>query len=259
MKKFFINKKCIFIIGGNGFIGSEIVRKLSKISKKIIILDIKNNNNKFKNTIFEKFDCADLNQIEKNISNLIQKYGCPDIFINCSYPATNDWSKNTFNDVKIESLKKNIEIHQISYCWIAKVIADEMKKFKKKGSIVQFGSIYGILAQNFNFYKNSDINENVIYPIIKGGITNFTRQLASFYGKYKIRVNTICLGGVKGHIKNSKRKQSKIFLKKYSEHTPLGRLASREDAYYAALFLASDASEYITGSTLVVDGGYSIV
>jgi len=70
MKKFFINKKCIFIIGGNGFIGSEIVRKLSKISKKIIILDIKNNNNKFKNTIFEKFDCADLNQIKKNISKL---------------------------------------------------------------------------------------------------------------------------------------------------------------------------------------------
>lgn len=261
MKKLSLNNKKIFILGGCGLLGSEIVSLFSKTAKKIIVLDLeKKRENVKKRIFFEKFDCSEIDSIEKNLSNLIKRYGCPDIFINCSYPATKNWSKSTFVNVKIETLKKNIEIHQISYCWIAKIIAEKMKKNNVKGSIVQFGSIYGVLAQNPNLYKNNiSINENIIYPIIKGGITNFTKQLASFYGKYKIRINTICLGGVKGHIKNSKKKQNKKFIKNYENHTPLGRMAAPEDASYATLFLSSDASAYITGSTLMVDGGYSII
>ena len=97
------------------------------------------------------------------------------------------------------------------------------------------------------------------YSIIKGGITNFTRQMAAYYGRNNIRVNTICLGGVEGHVKGSTTTQPKKFLAKYRKLTPLQRLAKPEDAAFAALFLASDASSYITGTTLMVDGGYSII
>jgi NAD(P)-dependent dehydrogenase (short-subunit alcohol dehydrogenase family) len=259
MKKLLLNKKSIFILGGNGLLGLEIVKLFSNNARKIVILDINKKRNNNKKVFFHKFDSSDLDHVEKNLSHIIKKFGCPEVFINCSYPATDDWAENTFLNAKIESVKKNIEIHQVSYCWIAKVIAETMKKFKKKGSIVQFGSIYGILAQNPNLYENTNMKENFAYPIIKGGITNFTKQLASFYGKYKIRINTICLGGVKGHIKNNKKRQSKNFIKKYSSHTPLRRLALPEDAAYAAYFLSSDASDYITGSNLMVDGGYSII
>ena len=97
------------------------------------------------------------------------------------------------------------------------------------------------------------------YSIIKGAILNFSKQLASFYGNSGIRVNSVCSGGVKGHIKGSKIKQNKNFIKNYSKMCLLGRLAFPDEIAYSVLFLASDASSYITGTSLVVDGGWSAI
>ena len=103
------------------------------------------------------------------------------------------------------------------------------------------------------------MNENVTYSVIKGGINNLTRQIASYYGKYNIRINSLISGGVKGHIAESKDKQDEIFIKQYSKRTPMKRLGNPSEVASSILFLASDASSYITGSTLVVDGGWTAV
>ena len=87
-----------------------------------------------------------------------------------------------------------------------------MRKNKIKGSIIQFSSIYGVLAQNLELYKQTSITENLNYSIIKGGIVNFSRQLASVYGKYKIRVNSICPGGIEDKSISKKNLQSKTFI-----------------------------------------------
>ena len=97
------------------------------------------------------------------------------------------------------------------------------------------------------------------YSIVKSGITNLTRQMASYYGQYKIRVNTLCPGGIKGHIAGSKKNQDKIFLKNFSKKVPLKRLGRPSEVAYCAMFLASDASSYVTGSILLVDGGWSSI
>ena len=76
--------------------------------------------------------------------------------------------------------------------------------------------------------------------------------MASYYGKSNIRVNTVCPGGVLDN-------QDKSFIKNYSERVPLGRLANKNEIAQAVLFLASDASSYITGTTFMVDGGWSII
>ena len=127
-----------------------------------------------------------------------------------------------------------------------------MKKNKISGSIVQLSSIYGILGQDNFLYKNTEINESLVYPVIKGAIINSVRSMAAYYGPSNIRINSISPGGVyDGH--------SKEFLKKYKSKTPMNRMCKPDEVAHAALFLGSDASSYVTGTNLVVDGGFSII
>ncbi len=265
MNKFRLNNKLTIIIGGFGLIGSEITNLCLKAGSKVVVLD-NNKSNKYKNLknknkkklYYEYFDCGN-ESIEINFLEIINKYGCPDIFINCSYPTTVDWKKSSFKDVTKKILDENIMIHLNSYSWLAKLVAEKMITNKIKGSIIQFSSIYGILGQDLSVYKKTKIKENMIYSIIKGGIANLTRQMSSYYGKHGIRVNTISPGGVLGHIKNSNYKQEPTFIKNYSNKVPLGRLGDAKEIAYCVIFLASDASSYITGINLMVDGGWSAI
>lgn len=265
MNKFKLTNKLSFIVGGAGLVGKEITKLATQAGSKIIILDVnKFESNKLVNKIsnnklkFHYFDCSDSSNIENNFKKILKKYGCPDVFINCSYPITKDWKNSSFAKISKKNLDENILIHLNSYSWFAKIVAEEMKKNKIAGSIIQFGSIYGILGQDLSIYKNTNIKENMTYSIIKGGITNLTKQMASYYGKYGIRVNTISPGGLLGHVKG-KKKQDKKFIQNYADKVPLGRLGNAKEIAYSAIFLASDAASYITGSNLIIDGGWTAI
>lgn len=250
----------VYVVGGSGLIGSQIVKALEEFGASITVfdLDIKNKNNSLK-TKYVKFNCANEKSIKNFFTNYIKKNRCPDVFINASYPASKDWRKNTFKQINFDSYKKNIEIHLNSYVWIAKTIADQMKKKNIHGSIIQLSSMYGLVAQDDNLYKNTNISENMTYGIIKSSTIHFTKQMASYYGKYGIRVNNLVIGGIKGHIKGSKKKQDKIFLKKFNLKVPLKRMGEPQEIPSSVIFLASPASSYISGSNIVIDGGYSII
>ena len=250
LNSFKLTNKLAFVVGGNGFIGREVVNVLIGAGAKVIIIDnVKKK--EIKNATYEKIDITKLNRLTQNINRLIKKYKVPDCFINCSYPKTKDWSSNSYKKIKIQSFQKNISSHMNSFVWFAKIIADKMKS-KKKGSIVQLSSIYGILGQDVSLYKDTDMSESMSYAAIKGGITNSVRSMAAYYGKYNIRVNALCPGGVKD-------KQDVKFIKRYIKKTPLNRMADPEDIANACLFLLSDASSYITGTTLLIDGGWSCI
>ena len=255
-----MKKKLVFIVGGNGSIGSEIVKKFIKLKNhKIIILDIKKNKkyNKDINQIY--FDLGNLKNISTNLKKITKKFGCPDIFINSSYPITKNWKNINYNNLNYFSLSKNIEIHLNSFALSANEIAKLMIKNKVKGSIIIVNSIYGVLGQDNNLYKNTNINPNPVYSIIKGGLLNFVKSLAAHYGKDKIRVNSIIAGGVEGNIAGSKKKQNQNFKKKYRLKTPLGRMADAKEIASPIIFLASDEASYVTGASYFVDGGFSII
>ena len=146
-------------------------------------------------------------------------------------------------------MRKNIDIHLNSYIWIAKLAADYMKENKKTGSIILTSSIYGLKAQDLNLYKGTEMSENLTYGVIKAGIIQGSKQMASYYGQFNIRVNTICPGGVQDKNLNKK------FMSRYSIKTPLKRMAAPSDLVGVYLFLSSDLSSYITGQVLMVDGG----
>ena len=200
-----------------------------------------------------------LMDINKNFSLILKQFQVPDIFINCSYPHTKDWDKNSFKKINLKSFQKNVDIHMNSFSWLARLAAESMVNKGKGGSILQLGSIYGIVGQDKTIYKNSNMHDNMTYSVIKGGITNLTRQMASYYGRHNIRVNTLCPGGIEGHVAGKDHKQDKNFIKNYNNKTPLGRLGKPDEVALSALFLASDASSYITGITLLIDGGISAI
>ena len=195
MEKFSFENKKIFVIGGNGLIGLEVSKLLDFNRANILILDQKKIKNIKLN--FCKFKIKKkLSQIELDLNKIFSVYGIPDAMINCSYPKNKNWKKNSILKIKFDNFSENIDLHLKSYTWIAKIFAEKMRLNKVKGKIVQMTSIYGILGQDLSIYEKTRMSENITYPLIKGGISSFTRQLASYYGKYNISINNLCPGGV---------------------------------------------------------------
>jgi len=252
-------EKLAFIIGGNGTIGSSVVKKFLENNIKTLILDIKLNSNHKKNIFQEKFDLTKIDKIELSLKKIIKKYGCPDILVNAAYPITKKWKQISFKDLKLKELKENVNIHLNSSAWSAWIIANNMKKRKIKGSIVFINSIYGVLAQDNNAYVGTNINSNPVYSLIKGGLISFSKNLASYYGIFGIRSNSIISGGIEGKIAGTKEKQSKKFITRYKNKTILKKMATPKEISSAVIFLSSTDSSYITGTEIYVDGGYTAI
>lgn len=173
-------------IGGLGLIGKEVTVAFAMAGARTIILDLSDEAGKLfakemcdkgYDVSFRSFDCANFEEVDNNFSLIIQESGSPDIFVNCSYPKTEDWPQNSFESITLDSYRKNVDIHMNSYAWLAKITADAMSKQKNGGSIIQFGSIYGVLGQDLAVYEGTDMKENMTYATIKGGITNLTIQI----------------------------------------------------------------------------------
>lgn len=259
LNKFLLNGKVSFVTGGAGLIGSEITKALADAGSKVVILEIDKKradslSKKLKSedldVYSEIFDATNLPEIDSEIEKLFKKYGKIDVWVNTAYPRTKDWGEAVEN-LSLNSWQKNVDMHLNSYSWISRRVCMIMKK-QKRGSLINFGSIYGVVGNNFTIYEGTKMNPPMAYSAIKGGITNLSRYLASYFGKYNVRVNTICPGGIFDN-------QDKKFVKKYSDNTPLKRMGNPEEIASAVLFLASDASSYITGTTLMVDGGWTAI
>lgn len=119
-----------------------------------------------------------------------------------------------------------------------------------RGSIINISSIYGVVANDPSLYEGTDMKQPPDYTFVKAGMINFTRYLANYYGKKGVRANCICPGGYASG-------QAGPFVEAYEKRCPLGRLLDNEDIKGAAVFLASDASAYVTGTALMVDGGWT--
>lgn len=256
---FNLSSKVCVVTGGTGLIGKALVEGLAESKAKVVLADI--DTDKGVSTarklsgcglkvIFKYLDVTSDTSVSELIDFAHKKYKRIDTWINSAYPRTRDWG-NKFEDISLVSWRKNIDMHLGGYFLCSQKIAEYMKR-QKRGSIINLASIYGITAPDFSLYQNTDMTMPVAYSVIKAGIINFTKYLASYYGKYKIRVNCVSPGGVFDG-------QPRVFVKRYIQKTALRRMAAPEDVAGAVIYLASDASRYVTGHNLIVDGGWSII
>jgi len=261
LNKFRLDGRVAYVAGGLGLIGAEVTIALASAGAKTIILDIDDSkgkpiaeelNKKGLDVSYQFFDVADLKEAEDKTKKLNSKYSGMDIWVNCSYPRTEDWCKNNFAEVTLESMQKNIELHLNSYLWLTRVVAFTMKEQQSPGSIINLSSIYGVVGQDFTIYEGTEMKGGMTYPAIKGAINNFARNAAAYFGEHNIRINTICPGGIFDN-------QDPTFVENYSKKTPLKRMGNPEEIASAVLFFVSNAASYITGATIMVDGGWTAI
>ena len=258
---FNLKNKTTIITGGAGLLGSAFSKACAEYGANVVIVDVdeKRANELIKqikketgnnNIIFQKCDIANTNNIQNLIDTALDKFGKIDALVNNAYPRNKNYGRK-LEDVTFEDFCENVNMHLGGYFLITKEISKVMAK-QNQGNIINIASMYGFAAPRFEIYEGTDMTTPVEYSAIKGGLINLTKYLASYLGKYNIRVNAISPGGVFNN-------QPESFVKKYSEKVVLGkRMANTDDIVGVLIFLLSDVSKYITGQNIVVDGGWSL-
>ena len=261
VKKIFdVTKKTIVITGGSGFLGSQYAEGLSKVGANVVIADI--NYQKCKKQCTElkkkfstdplavKLDLTNVPSIESMVRSILKKYETIDVLINNAADQGNPKLRKTpFEDFPLKDWNKAIDVNLTGVFLCCQKIGKIMKK-QRKGVIINISSTYGIVAPDQRIYGSSGQNSAAFYAASKSGILNLTRYLASYWQGTGIRVNTFSPGGVE-------KNQDPKFIKNYAERTPLGRMAKKNEYIGSIIFLSSDASSYMTGSNLIVDGGWT--
>ena len=220
----------IIVTGSEGLLGKVICKHLEK-NNKVLKLDLKLGN-----------DLSDENFVNKWFSK-----NRADYLVNCF--ALNDHidnkrKKETLFEYDLEVFRKSLDVNLVSLFSVCR----EFAKNNKNGSIVNFSSIYGIQSPHPDLYEKS--HKEIGYTISKAGVVNLTKYLATHLAP-NIKVNCIVPGGVQ----NS---QKPNFVKNYSKLTPLNRMMKKDELNGLIDLLCSNESSYMTGSVIVVDGGYSI-
>ncbi|HRP55917.1 SDR family oxidoreductase [Agriterribacter sp.] len=204
-----------------------------------------------KNILGLPLNAADENEVDQVFKTIIENFRRIDILVNCVGGGALQQASAKFEESRLEAWEG---MHQLNVHTAFLLCKHAVALMKKQGSgvIINIASIAGVVGRDRRVYPEGMNPQSVSYASAKSAVIGFSRDLAAYLGPYGIRVNTISPGGFR-------RNQPASFIERYSDKVPLGRMGrDGVDLKGAALFLASDASSYVTGHNLVVDGGFSI-
>ena len=270
---FSLEKKVIVMFGGNGHLGRQFCKAILDSGGKLYSCDTNiNETDEIKQLKKEypqqfnliKVDATKTKELEIIYRKIVTEEKKVDVLINTTTMKSDDFYL-PFEEVSLDSWNIGI-LGNLTIPFLTIQTFIPIMKTNKKGSIINISSHYGKVGNDQRIYEGSNLHEvyikdspdikqiysHGVYNAAKGGVNNFTRYLAAYYGACNIRVNSLSPGGIHHGSENE------VFLKKYSEKVPLGRKANIDEMDGALIFLASDASSYVTGHDLVVDGGYTI-
>jgi len=244
-----LSDKIIIVTGGSGLLGKAIIKSIETKGGIAINADINTETDLSKFAF--KLDITSLDSIKECLNSVYSHFGKIDGLVNNAYPRTSDWGAK-FEDIKYESWKTNIEMQLDSVFAMSQKCLSIMQE-QKFGNIVNITSIYGVVGNDFTIYENTNgMTSPAAYSAIKGGLINFSRYLASYYGDKNIRINCVSPGGVFDN-------QNPTFVANFNAKVPLKRMATPEDIAPSVSFLLSDEAKYITGHNLIVDGGWTAI
>lgn len=262
---FSLNGKVSIVTGALGLIGKEHCKALSEAGSTVVVADLDGDScAEFAPTLGNdsigiSLDVTSKKSIAEGRDAILAKYGRIDVLVNNA--AINDMFENPamalemsmFENYPLEMWQKSMDVNVTGVFLCSQIFGSTMAE-RCSGSIINVASTYGITAPDQSLYIDKDgrqkFYKSAAYPATKGAVISFTKFLAAYWGNKGVRVNALSPGGVE----NS---QDEFFVKNYSKRTPLGRMADRTDYKGAVVFLASDASSYMTGANLVVDGGWT--
>jgi gluconate 5-dehydrogenase len=254
MKKLFsIKNKVIVITGATGYLGSKMVKHLSKLGAIVIVLSTKIDKalklcdklNISKKQAFQ-IDLSDTAYTKKVIQDIYNRYKKIDILVNNGYFVVH----KRFNSYTKEDWNTSLDGTIISLDNVVQSVVPYMKK-NKQSRIINISSVYGIVSPNPEVYPNEDKINPLSYGVGKAGIIQYTKYAAMMLAKYNITVNTISYG----MFPNINLIKDKKFLKKLAKKTMLNRIGDPKEVTSAIYFLSLDESSYITGQNIIVDGG----
>jgi NAD(P)-dependent dehydrogenase (short-subunit alcohol dehydrogenase family) len=251
---FALDGRLAVVTGGAGQLGGEIARGLAAAGAEVAIFDVvKAAEGKGVSSVV--VDVTDRGAIERATSELP---GVPHVLVNAaaldSPPDAPAEEVGPFEDFPSEAFDEVMQVNVKGTLFACQVIGARMAE-AGRGSIVNVSSIYGMLSPVQELYDfrragGETFFKPVAYSVSKSALYNLTRYLATYWAKSGVRVNTLTLAGVFNE-------QPEEFLKAYTARMPLGRMAEAGEVVGPVVFLASDASSYVTGANVVVDGGWS--
>lgn len=264
---FDLTHEIVCITGVSGRLGSEYAKAFLERGARVVGLDTMQNNVidlggsiYLSNYLFCQADVTKKQSLKTALEKVIRKFGVPTVLINNaaidSPPSAPAEENGPFEDYPETSWDKVIDVNLKGVYLCCQVFGAAMAK-ENRGSIINVASIYGVVSPDQNLYgyrraRGEVFYKPAAYSASKSGILNLTRYLATYWAKKNVRVNSLTIAGVFNN-------QDAEFLDVYCNRIPIGRMADSDEYNGAVIFLASKASQYMTGSNLIIDGGWTAI
>ena len=268
--KFKLNGRVAVVTGGAGLLGVEFCKTLAEAGGAVVVADL--NQDAADKVATELADAGyaaagfglDVTRVESTrelVAVTLSKFGRLDILVNSAAldpkfdldAAAKGIAPGAFEDYPLEQWNAALNVNLTGLFLVTQACVQPMLKQGRKGSIINICSTYGLNGPDQRIYIKDGKRvayKPVYYTTTKAGVMGFTKYLAAYYAGTDIRVNALTPGGVYN-------KHEEYFVKNYSAKTIMGRMAEKDEMNGALLFLASDASSYMTGNNVVVDGGWT--
>ncbi len=264
---FDLTGKTALVTGGAGYLGREFCKGLAECGARVAVVDIDGDAAaEFAEDLRRSYevdavgipgDVADPDTVAEMVNRVVEEFGEINILHNNAATKTHDLDAffAPFEEFSLEAWREIMAVNIDGMFLMAQAVGKQMIAQGKGGSVIQTASIYALLGSDKRIYEGSSfggrpINNPAVYSVSKAAVIGLSRWLATNWAEHNIRVNTLIPGGVQAD-------HNEAFIKRYSARVPLGRMAERHEIVGTVLYLASDASSYVTGQNFWVDGGLS--
>lgn len=266
-KKFDMTGKTAIITGAAGLLGKQFCLALAQVGANVVMADLEKkpvleNEVEFRemglNALALEVDVSDPDSTKSMVERALTVFGSVDVLVNSAAldpkfdsAGVSAQGANAFESFSLDAWRQALDVNLTGMFLSSQAAVVPMLK-QGQGVIVNLCSMYGLVGPDQRLYERPDGTRQfkpVYYSTTKAGVLGFTRYLATYYAGKNIRVNALTPGGVFND-------HDEVFTTQYSARTVLGRMANLDEMNGAMLFLCSDASSYMTGSNLVVDGGW---